>query len=134
VNADRFKKNVLVGEAGCWTWSLYIDKRGYGRLTHNRKPGYQAHRLAYELFVGPIPEGFFIDHLCWNTACCNPQHLRVLTPSESSKRQRSAEKKECINGHAYTTENTYLRPSGQRDCRECIRQRVRAYSRRRKAA
>ena len=119
-------------ESGCWEWALHLDPRGYGRLTWAGKPGTLAHRWSYEQANGPIPEGMTVDHQCFNPPCVNPEHLRLLTFEENVKNQRSTTKTHCINGHEYTPENTYMRPAkhrgGRRDCRTCIRERVRQYN------
>lgn len=66
-----------------------------------------AHRATYELFVGPIPSGFEIDHLCKNVACCNPAHLEAVAPVVNKMRSDSpaavnARKVVCIRGHEFT--------------------------------
>jgi hypothetical protein len=65
-----------------------------------------------------------VDHLCFNTLCCNPEHLRLLPNLENARRQRSAFKTHCIRGHEFTPENT-IRTGGNRRCRECARARYR---------
>lgn len=122
-------KRVIVEPEGCWLWIGRIDPGGYGRLS-----GRLAHRVSYEEFVGAIPAGLTLDHLCYVAACVRPEHLEPVTIVENLRRQRSASKTECKSGHPYTPANTYIRPSGQRDCRECIRIRAREYYRRRRAA
>lgn len=114
----------------CILWTGYRRKDGYG---HWGQLGY-AHRVAYERAYGPIPKGMDIDHLCFVKLCINPEHLRPLDPIVNRRLQRSASKSSCLSGHAYTAANTYRRPTGQRDCRACIRSRVAAYRERRKAA
>jgi hypothetical protein len=71
----------------CWLWKGSVNRSGYGRITINRTPAY-AHRVAYELAVGPIPPGMQIDHLCWTTGCVRPEHLRVLSPFENNSRRK----------------------------------------------
>lgn len=116
--------------AGCWPWLGHIDGRGYARLGAR-----QAYRVAYELEHGPIPLGMTVDHLCYQPACVNPEHLRLLTREDNARLQRSASKTHCVNGHPYDDANTYRRSNGrQRDCRACGRDRVRRYLQRRTAA
>lgn len=114
----------------CLVWQGHINKDGYGELKTNIHLG-MAHRLSYEASIGVIPDGMTVDHLCFNTACVNPDHLRLLSNRENAQNQRSAFKERCVNGHEYTPENTYIRPrryrGGVRDCRTCIRERVRKY-------
>jgi hypothetical protein len=118
----------------CWLFEGYIDRRGYGRIWLNGKPD-TPHRVAYRETKGAIPDGLTIDHICFVTNCVNPAHLRTMTHLENSKRQRSALKTHCVNGHEFTTENTYLRPSGgRRQCRKCQLEAVRRYAARKGAA
>lgn len=80
-----------------------------------------AHRFAYELANGPIPDGLEIDHLCRNRKCVNPAHLQAVSHRENMLR---AAKTHCLNGHPLTGPNVYLRPDGRgRECRECRRRR-----------
>jgi hypothetical protein len=109
---------------------------GYGRVGHNeggKHTTLQVHRVAYEYFVGPIPDGLTLDHLCKNKCCVNHQHLEPVTRSENAKRGAvsnpvivaNREKTHCSRGHEFTPENTY-RHGPSRHCRECGRSRNRA--------
>ncbi len=80
--AQRFAQRVILTGEGCWGWSGASDHLGYSRLCGRARTTY-AHRLAYELMVGPIPDGMEIDHICRNRGCVNPSHLRVCTHSEN---------------------------------------------------
>lgn len=94
---------------GCWNWTGKIAHNGYGVGRNDVR----SHRFAYEMLVGPIPEGLCIDHLCRNKACCNPEHLEVVTLGENVLRgnsipARNARKTHCKHGHEFTPENTYI--------------------------
>ena len=92
------------------------------------------HRFAYTHFVGPIPEGLQIDHLCRNRKCWNPNHLEPVTQAENARRGFWSLKTHCNRGHAYDEENTYVNPSGHRVCRACIKIREAGYRARKQEA
>jgi hypothetical protein len=74
---------------GCWTWTGAQSTLGYGSLKY---PGIVvgAHRFSYELLVGPISEGGVIDHLCHNSSCVNPEHLRVASHTQNMQNRLGA--------------------------------------------
>jgi HNH endonuclease len=135
--AERFWSKVdRRGERECWVWLAKTNGRyGYFHLGRGRLVG--AHRVAYELMVGPIPPGFVVHHVCRATRCVNPRHLRADTQSanvlrDTSPPARNAVKTSCVNGHTFTPENTRIRANGWRDCLACerTRNRTRAETRR----
>lgn len=80
----RFQKYVKVSESGCHEWIGSLDAYGYGQLNINRRPA-KAHRIAWELANGPVPEGMSILHRCDNPQCVNPEHLFPGTQSDNMK-------------------------------------------------
>jgi hypothetical protein len=122
----------------CWLWTAFIKPNGYGQFKQN---GF-AHRYSYEFFVGPIPSGMEIDHLCKVTACVNPDHLEVVTRAENNRRSNSISalnmrKTHCKRGHPFSGDNLVIRAPGRsgrsgRGCRICINdlQRMKASARR----
>lgn len=122
---DRFwSKVVRGGEDECWLWSGAI-RSGYGFVNEGgRGRSLPAHRVSYELLVGPIPEGLTIDHLCRVRNCVNPRHLEPVTLSENVKRKPPAPPF-CPQGHEFTAENTARSTNGGRICRTCKRSRDR---------
>lgn len=104
----------------CWEWQGTRHPSGYGQLSVDGRHRY-THRLAWELFRGPIPEGLHIDHLCENKSCCNPAHLEPVTPAVNTQRA-FGKVTACPQGHPYDAENTYTHPTkGYRKCRACDR-------------
>lgn len=117
--------------SGCWLWDGYGDREDYGQIRVNGKL-IQAHRFSYEIHVGAIPGGLQLDHLCRVHCCVNPAHLEPVTHKENAMRgvglgAINAAKVICQHGHEFTEANTYIRSNGHRDCRACIRERVRRY-------
>lgn len=116
----RFLSRVKQGN-DCWIWNGSKVKAGYGHLKVNGRIA-MAHRVSYELFVAPIPEGYVVHHLCRNTSCVRPEHLRAVTQQQNvhAAINSRATRTHCPKGHPYDAENTYWRPDGQgRGCRTC---------------
>lgn len=82
----RFCDRLEIGKRGrCWEWTGGRDGNGYGRIrVGGRQQG--AHRISYELFVGPVPTGLELDHLCRLRHCVNPGHLEPVTHAENMRR------------------------------------------------
>jgi hypothetical protein len=131
----RFEeKYIPVTESGCWLWIAALNDKGYGQLSTGKKVEY-AHRLSFEWFKGAIPYSMEIDHLCRVRCCVNPDHLEAVTRRQNQHRGigfagLNARKVACLNGHAFTPENTYYYriPSGRgRMCLACAKARRQRY-------
>jgi hypothetical protein len=119
---------------GCWLWTGSRTSAGYGNLCIARTWHY-AHRLAYHLTVGPIPEGMVLDHLCRIRHCCNPAHLEPVTNRENTMRGLApyGVRTTCKRGHDVSDPaNVYVEPNGRgRRCRICAYEYQRANSEKR---
>lgn len=102
---QRIWGRVAIGD--CWVWTGARNAKGYG-VTSSIEQERLVHRAMYRLLVGPIPDGYFVDHLCRNPSCCNPAHLEPVTPGENTRRGLEARGKatHCKRGHKYTAANT----------------------------
>ena len=128
---ERLVRLTDFAESGCWLWCGTRVHGGYGhfwigsRSDGTRRAVY-AHRWSYAYFVGPIPKGLTLDHLCRVRCCVNPDHLEPVTQRENTLRgdtitTRNARKTHCPRGHPYDDANTYVSPKGLRMCRICRR-------------
>lgn len=136
---ERFWEKVIVVDGDCWPWMGRLD-HGYGYL-RNAAGSNRAHRIAFELFVGPVPDGLVLDHLCHNPCCVNPSHLEPVTQRENTLRGEShaaqlARNTHCKHGHEFTPENIYRAPGfpNSRYCRECTRERGRSRAKKRRTS
>lgn len=125
---------IAVGD-GCWRWTASLMNTGYGQVSVHLPEGRRhtmrlAHRIVYELMVGPIPEGLQLDHLCRNRWCVRPDHLEPVTARENMRRGHFGMKTHCPQGHPYSGDNLILhkKPPGRspgRECRACCQARDR---------
>jgi len=121
----------------CWVWQGSKNNKGYGHFHSNGK-NRLAHRYAYELLVGEIPDGLQIDHTCRIRECVNPDHMEVVTSKENTLRgegptAKNAKKTHCNNGHEFTEANTYQQKNG-RECRICRTARKARFEERKRCA
>lgn len=109
----------------CWEWTASTGIYGYGQFNPGGNRGVvQAYRWGWTRFVGPVPNGMELDHLCRNPLCVNYEsHLEVVTKTENILRGEcpmaiNARKTHCLRGHPLTGDNVYQRKD--RNGRECI--------------
>jgi len=120
---ERFWQMTEPGDNGCilWTGSRHPRPQSpgkfYGRFSAGRGSRY-AHRYAYGLAHGKIPDQFHVHHTCRNSLCVNPEHLQALSETAHHQVSVAALKTHCPHGHLYDEQNT-IRRRGSRFCRTC---------------
>ena len=119
----------IVDSRGCWIWTRGTRK-GYAVRRDGTNKSAGVHRLNWEAFNGPVPDGLVMDHLCRVKCCVNPDHLEAVTTKENKLRgfgvpAMNARKSHCKHGHLLAGDNLESRrhPNGSihRTCISCHR-------------
>lgn len=139
-NEGRFLLKIERSIGGCWNWTAGLNEKGYGqfavvnengeRESGTRYKNKRAHVWSYEHFVGPIPDGLIVRHICHNKSCVRPEHLEVGTHKDNAQDSLEAglhpqqKKTHCKWGHPYTEENTIrsidsATGNPRRNCKTC---------------
>lgn len=134
---ERVLQSITKDASGCWLWTKRINANGYGQIMVRHHGGAKqrsrsAHRVSYEEFVGPIPEGLELDHLCRVRHCVNPSHLEPVTHQENLRRSplhpaQSRPDGVCSNGHTIAEVGLHRAGEGQTTCAACSRDRTRRF-------
>ena len=121
---ELFQTKWKLSENGHLLWTAALGSAGmYPTFSWHVKVGerytIRAHRLAYTLAKGPIPEGWTVDHTCFIKRCGLPEHLEAVTAIENYKRWNDTVIA-CKRGHLFTEETNYIHPTGKwRECKIC---------------
>lgn len=135
---ERLFSRLVFQPDGCLVWTG-CRTDGYGQMGAGGRR-LRVHRVMWEMFEGPVPEGLQLDHLCRNRACANVSHLEPVPQRENLLRGETITAKHaavthCPQGHEYTEENTRRKKKdGTRNCRACERLRYHRNKARRAAA
>lgn len=115
---DRVFSKVRITD-DCWEWTASKKNKGYGQISMPGRSPAEAHRVVYELLVGPVPKGLELDHLCRNHSCVNPAHLEAVTHQVNMSRMQVRVRTHCPQGHPYSGDNLYVSSKGYKFCRAC---------------
>lgn len=113
-----------VTDSGCWEWTGSLALNGYGQY-RTAETSLLVHRLAYELYIGPIPDGLIVHHRCENRSCFNPEHLLAMTTAEHTSLHQSTEACPRCGGTNRRQKFRHGRKNGRccEDCRNRKRRR-----------
>jgi hypothetical protein len=136
---EKFLSKICIKDDGCWDWLGSGVNTGYGKFWDGNRLVF-VHRYSYEWFNNvKLPEydcvNYEIDHLCRNRKCVNPDHLELVTHKINVQRGSASEVNslrnkaitQCIHGHPFNKNNTYIRKNGERMCKTCRRENMRRY-------
>lgn len=133
--SDEFLERFLLGfspepMSGCWIWLKSLTPSGYGQVSFQGRATV-AHRVSYQIFIGPIPEGLTLDHLCRVRCCINPSHVEPVSRGENVRRGDAGlarglqlrSRTICPQGHEYAGRNLIVKVDrngiAHRSCRTC---------------
>ena len=122
----RLLAKVDASNSDCWNWTASTTTRGYPQFRLDGKV-VKAYRTMYEYFVGPIPDGLDVNHICGNRLCMNYRHMELVSRTETLLRagvpdmthKRYAAQTHCKRGHEYTEANTQWQKIKGVWCRNC---------------
>lgn len=133
---ERFLSRITVEPNGCWGWKRG-HSNGYASFHVTADRSINAHQFSYEYFVGPVPEGKELDHLCHNRGCVNPDHLEPVIHEVNCQRGDSGpllklkhqSTTHCPKGHPYDEKNTLMQRKKRdgpllRVCKACLEERL----------
>ena|SRR3990167_7978830 len=136
INTEAAKERLLRlvskdSATGCWDFIGHRNSSGYGLFVYGRGIR-RAHRVSYELHIGPIASGLDLHHTCGNRSCCNFEHTIPITPSihaklsQNSITYKNSRKTHCPAGHELTDSNldSWHMRKGRRKCKVCERNRA----------
>lgn len=122
--------NFAIAESGCWESQWSKQGKGYAVISQKvagKVSVYLAHRAAWTLYNGGIPQGMVVDHMCFNRACVRPDHLRLLTLRENTRNKLGVHVPagQCKNGHPDSDLKLVKSGRGkmQNVCTSCLRER-----------
>jgi hypothetical protein len=113
----RLQKTAQPQDNGCLVWPMRRNGAGYGCIGMGGR-NMLAHRVAFILSKGPIPDGMPLDHLCRNRACINPDHLEIVTHTENVRRGVRCYRDTGVCARGHSLHDAY-RSSGRLTCRQC---------------
>lgn len=134
ISYQNLRSYYTINEAtSCWEWTkLSCTSAGYGQVLFLNKMRY-AHRVSYYLHHpgNDLDSVYQVMHSCDNRKCINPSHLSLGTNQDNvhdmlrkgRAKGRFTGVTSCVNGHEFTTDNTYIKPNGYKACRTCKRNR-----------
>ena len=117
VNYNGDMRDGMLTVCHNWTAAGHGGKMGYAQLNCDGTLRY-AHRLAWEIYIGEIPDGLSVHHMCQNPICVNPHHLMLVTKGGHSN-QHSIIRGTCVHGHPYATTPYRVDGNGYRRCIAC---------------